>query len=68
MNDFSNMTPKQHVFFSLQKLNAFVSDAQDLNATKFQIFRSLANISSWESLLFDSSKIATSGESVTPNV
>ena len=68
MNDFSDMTPKQHVFLSLQKLSAFVSDAQDLNATKFQILRALANIASWEPLLFDSSELATSGKSVTPNV
>ena len=68
MIDLVDMTPKQHVFLSLRKLSAFVSDTQDLNTAKIQILKSLANIASWEPLLFDSVEIAASGEFVTPNV
>ena len=68
MINLIDMTPKQHVFLSLHKLSAFVSDAQDLNAAKIQILKSLANIASWEPLLFDSVKIAANGGFVMPNV
>ena len=68
MIDLIDMKPTEHVFLSLRKLSAFVSDTQDLNTAKIQILKSLANIASWEPLLFDSVEIAASGEFVTPNV
>ena len=68
MTDLIDMKPTQHVFLSLRKLSEFVSDTQDLNTVKIQIIKSLANIASWEPLLFDSVEIAANGEFVTPNV
>ena len=65
MNDFSDMTPKQHVFDSLRKLISWIDGGWDMNENREQLKRSLENILSWESEIANMPNVPVEGRALS---